>query len=111
VAAKDDYLLDMLLDMGLVTNEQLDPARAETESTGEGILDTLVKQGVIRSASVAQAKAGYYGNEFVNLGELRLSDEVIKAVPRHIAKRYMSCPSSRTKRLFESPWRTLLTSM
>ncbi|MCI0538300.1 MAG: Flp pilus assembly complex ATPase component TadA [Verrucomicrobiales bacterium] len=92
MAAKDDYLIDMLLDMGLVTKEQLDAARAETESTGEGVVDTLVKQGVIRSANAAQAKAAYYGNEFVNLGELRLSDEVIKAVPRHIAKRYNVVP-------------------
>src|SRR5262245_22259213 len=82
----------MLLDMGLVTNDQLSAARAETETTGEGVVDTLIKQGVIRSSNAAQAKAAYYGNEFVNLGELRLSDEVIKAVPRHIAKRYNVVP-------------------
>lgn len=92
MAEKDDYLIDMLVDMGLVANEQLAGARTETESTGEGIVDTLVKQGVLRSTNVAQAKAAYYGNEFVNLGELRLSDDVIKSVSRTIAKRYNVVP-------------------
>src|SRR5437667_4818945 len=92
MAAKDGYLIDTLLDMALVTNEQLDAARAEAESIGEGVVDSLVKQGVIRSKFVAQAKAAYYGNEFVDLGEMRLTDEVIKAIPRHIVKRYNAVP-------------------
>lgn len=92
MAAKDDYLLDTLIDMGLVTNEQLEPIRTEADSTGEGVVDTLISKKLIRSADVAQAKAAQFGAEFVNLSQLRLSDEVIAAVPRHIAKRYNVIP-------------------
>ncbi|MSU63793.1 MAG: type II/IV secretion system protein [Pedosphaera sp.] len=92
MAAKDDYLIDMLVDTGVVTNEQLETARAEVESTGEGVVDTLVKQGAVKSSNVAQAKASYYGNEYVNLSEMRLTDEVIKSLPRHIVKKYNAVP-------------------
>ena len=82
----------MLVDTGVVTNEQLDAARVEVESTGEGVVDTLVKQGAVKSSNVAQAKASYYGNEYVNLSEMRLTDEVIKSLPRHIVKKYNAVP-------------------
>ncbi len=92
MAARDDYLLDTLVDMGLVTEEQLGPVRLEADSSGEGVVDTLVARKVINSAHVAQAKAAQFGVEFVSLGEMRLSDDVLAAVPRHIAKKYNVVP-------------------
>jgi general secretion pathway protein E/type IV pilus assembly protein PilB len=81
--------------MGLVTEEQLGPVRQEADSTGEGVVDTLITKKVITLAQVAQAKAAQFGVEFVNLGEMRLTDEVISAIPRHIAKKYNVVPVSR----------------
>jgi general secretion pathway protein E/type IV pilus assembly protein PilB len=95
VAAKDDYLIDLLGDMGQVSSEQLAAAREEAGSTGEGVVDTLLAKKVIRAVDVAQAKAAHFGYEFVNLSELRLSDDVIAAVPRTVAKRYRAVPVSK----------------
>lgn len=95
MAARDDYLIDTLVDMGLVTDEQLGPARQEADSTGEGVVDTLVARKLISPAQVAQAKAAQFGVEFINLGEMRLSDDVLSAVPRHIAKKYNVVPVYR----------------
>src|SRR5262245_59328290 len=81
--------------MGVVTEDQLAPARQEADSTGEGVVDTLVTQKVISPAQVAQAKAAQFGVEYVNLSEMRLSDEVISAVPRRIAKKYSVVPIYR----------------
>lgn len=81
--------------MGLVTTEQVDSVREESASSGEGLVDLLVNRKVIRPADVGQAKASHFGYEFVNLGEMRLSDEVIAAVPRHVAKRYHAVPISK----------------
>ena len=92
MAAKDDYLLDTLIDMGLVTDEQLAPIRTEADSTGEGVVDVLLSKKLIRSADVAQAKAAQFGAEFVNLALMRLPDDAIAAVPRHVAKRYNIVP-------------------
>jgi general secretion pathway protein E/type IV pilus assembly protein PilB len=95
VAARDDYLIDTLVDMGLVTEDQLGPIREEADSTGEGVVDTLITKKIITSANVAMAKAAQFGVEFVSLGEMKLTDETIGAIPRHIAKKYNVVPVSR----------------
>ena len=92
MATRDDYLLDTLTDMGLVTNEQLQPIRAEVDATGEGVVDALIAKKILRPADVARAKAAHSGAEFVNLNDMRLTDDVIKAIPRHIAKRFNVVP-------------------
>ncbi len=92
MAAKDDYLVDLLVDMGFVSSEQLDQIRAEVDSMGEGLVDTLLSKKLIKAADVAQAKAAHFGSEVVNLSELRIDDDVISAIPRHIAKKYKVVP-------------------
>ena len=95
MAARDDYLIDTLLEMGLVTEDQLGPLRQDAESTGEGVVDTLVARGVLTTSNVAQAKAAQFGVEFIDLSDLRISDEVLKAIPRHIAKKYNVVPLAK----------------
>jgi len=95
VAARDDYLLDNLAEMGYVTNEQLAVARQDADSTGEGVVDTLVAKGILTAVVVAQAKATHFGAEFFHLGEMRVPDEAIAAVPRHVAKRFSVVPVRR----------------
>jgi type IV pilus assembly protein PilB len=95
VAATDDYLLDLLVDMGLVTRAQVDASRPEADSTGEGLVDTLLAKKIIRSADVTQAKAAHFGAEVVDLGTLRIPDDVIAAIPRHIAKKYNAVPVAK----------------
>lgn len=92
MAARDDYLIDSLIEMGYVTEEDIAPIRAEADETGEGVIDTLIERGVIDSSVVAQAKAAHFGVEYVDLKELDLGDEIISLVPRHIAKRYNVVP-------------------
>jgi type IV pilus assembly protein PilB len=95
VGAKDDYLIDLLLDMGLVTGEQLESIRFEAESTGEGVVDLLLARQLIRPVDVTQAKAAALGVEMVSLTDLRLPDEVLSAIPRHVAKRYRAIPIAK----------------
>jgi type IV pilus assembly protein PilB len=92
VAAKDDYLIETLTDMGVLADEQLEPIRVEADTTGEGVIDTLITRGLLKVADVAQARAAHAGAEFVKLSDLRLTDDILKAVPRHIAKRYNVVP-------------------
>lgn len=92
MAARDDYLIDSLIEMGWVTEDQLGPVRAEADSTGEGVVDTLVAQGIVTAGIVGQAKAAHFGAEFVDFDDMQLTDEVIAAVPRHVAKRFNVVP-------------------
>jgi type IV pilus assembly protein PilB len=92
VAAKDDFLIDTLVDMALLTSEQVTEAKNDADNSGEGVIDTLVAKGVLKSSQVAQAKAANFGVEYVDLAEMKLTDDVIATVPRHVAKKFNAVP-------------------
>ena len=90
MAEKDDYLLDLLVDLGFTNAEQV--ATARTESGGAGVVDYLVANKHIRPADVTQAKAAQFGAEVVHLAGMKIEDEVISIIPRHVAKKYRVIP-------------------
>lgn len=92
MAEKDDYLIDLLVDLGFVTSEQVAHARQEAGSSGVGVVDLMLANKIIRPADVTQAKAAHFGAEVVSLGNLKIEDEVIAAIPRHIARKYRVIP-------------------
>ena len=92
MAEKDDYLVEILVDLGFVTAEQVEALRPEAQTAGVGVVDLMVANKVIRPADVTQAKAAHFGAEVVSLSEMRLTDDVLSAIPRHIAKKYRVVP-------------------
>ena len=91
MAAKDDYLMDTLIDMGLITQEQVDEASGEVTDT-HGVIDVLVAKGELFDESVTMAKATQAGLEMIELEAMQLDDSVISAVPRNIVKRFNAVP-------------------
>ena len=92
---KDDYLVDTLADMGLVTTEDVAQARAEVESgefTDQGVIDRLLATQIIGAAHVTQAKAIQFGMETVDLTGLTLKDDALQVLPRHIVNKYKCVP-------------------
>ena len=96
MAEKDDYLLDLLVDLGSVSAEQVAKARQEAQASGVGVVDLLLADKIIRPADVTQAKAAHFGAEVVNLSATRIPDDVISIIPRHIAKKYRVVPVFRS---------------
>ena len=92
MAEKDDYLLDLLVDLGFTDAEQVARAREEASAAGVGVVDLLVANKVIRPGDVTQAKSAQFGAEVVHLANLRIDDEVIAMVPREIARKYRIVP-------------------
>ena len=97
MAEKDDYLLDLLVDLGFTNAEQVAKAREEANAAGVGVVDLLVANKVIRPADVTQAKAAQFGAEVVNLAVLPISDDVIAIIPRQTAKKYRVIPVFKTE--------------
>ena len=95
MAAKDDYLLENLLDLGYINHGQVTALRTEAEAAGSGVVDLMLDKKVISSAILTQAKAAHFGFEVVTLSEIRLDDELISSVPRNVAKRYRVVPVYR----------------
>ena len=92
MAEKDDYLVDMLTDLGFVIPEQVAQAQQEAQSAGVGVVDYMVANKLVRPEDVTQAKAAHFGAEVVQLSGMKIEDEVIAAIPRHIAKKYRVVP-------------------
>jgi len=92
VAEKDDYLADVLVDLGIVNADQVAQTRREAEASGVGVVDLLLANKLVRPADVTQAKAAQFGAEVIQLGGLRIPDDVISIIPRHIAKKYRVVP-------------------
>ncbi len=97
MAEKDDYLLDLLVDLGFTNTEQVAKAREEAHAAGVGVVDLLVANKVIRPADVTQAKAAQFGAEVVHLSALQIPEEVIAIIRRDIAKKYRVIPVFRTE--------------
>jgi general secretion pathway protein E/type IV pilus assembly protein PilB len=92
VSARDDYLLETLTEMGVVTDEERALAEDEAMSSGEGVVDTLITKGVLMAIQVSQAKAAQLGVEFVEIAEQTIEDDVISSVPRSVAHQYKVVP-------------------
>ena len=92
MSARDDYLLETLTEMGVVTDEERALAEDESMSSGEGVVDTLITKGVVMAIQVSQAKAAQFGAEFVEIAEQTIEDDVISSVPRSVAHQYKVVP-------------------
>ncbi|MCE0498791.1 MAG: Flp pilus assembly complex ATPase component TadA [Methylacidiphilales bacterium] len=92
MAEKDDYLVDILIDLGFVSPEQVATLRPEAQESGVGLVDLMVANKLVRPADVTQAKAAHFGAEVVNLNDLKIPDDVISTIPRHIARKYRVVP-------------------
>jgi len=96
VAEKDDYLLDLLVDLGFTSAEVVARAREEAQTAGVGVVDLLVANKVIRPSDVTQAKAAQFGAEVVNLAGMKIEDDVISMVSRDVARKYRVIPVFKT---------------
>ncbi|MGA9777996.1 MAG: GspE/PulE family protein [Limisphaerales bacterium] len=92
MAEKDDYLGDVLVDLGIVNADQVAQARREAEASGVGVVDWLLANKLVRPADVTQAKAAQFGAEVIQLSGLKIPDDVISIIPRHLAKKYRVVP-------------------
>ena len=90
--AQDEYVVQILHDVGLVTNDDILKARGLTKHGGVSVLEALLKGGKLTEVDVSKALAGQFGMDFIQLAEYRVPDEVIAMVPRHVARRYKVVP-------------------
>jgi general secretion pathway protein E/type IV pilus assembly protein PilB len=95
VAEKDDYLIDILTDLGFISPDKVEELRPQAQSAGVGLVDLMVADKLIRPEDVTQAKAAHFGAEVVNLNDIKIADDVISLIPRHTARKYRVIPVFR----------------
>jgi type IV pilus assembly protein PilB len=95
VAANEDYILEILTETGLVTKGQIERARAEAGAGG--IIETLIKQGIMTQEDQMRALAAHAAMDFVDLSAIQIPDETIQQVPREVAKRFKVVPIAESE--------------
>jgi len=90
--AQDEFVVEILRDVGLVSHEDIQQAKEQAKPDGAGLVDTLVGMGRVSDVDVSKALASQFGMDTINLADYRVPDDVLALVPRHIARRYKVVP-------------------
>jgi len=89
VALNEDYILEVLQDVGLITRQQIEAARINNP---ESPLQALKESGVLTEEDVARTLAAQNGLEFIDLSDVIIPANVIKLLSADIARRYEAIP-------------------
>ncbi len=89
--AQDEYIVEILRDVGLVSHEDILKAKEMSKLVGWGCR-CPDPAGKVTQMDVTKALASQFGMDTINLAEYRVPDEVIALVPRHVARRYKIVP-------------------
>jgi type IV pilus assembly protein PilB len=87
-----DPLVESLQEMGVLTQAQVEKACKAARVSGLSVLDQLTAEHVLTPRDVACAQAARCGVKYIDLAEVKPSDEALAAVPQNIALRYQALP-------------------
>ena len=90
--ANDEYVIEILKDVGLMSQEQADDLSGRTG--GLHMVETLIKEGTVSAEDVARTLASQNGMDFVDLSLVTPSPELINLLSSEIARRYKTVPVS-----------------
>jgi type IV pilus assembly protein PilB len=83
---------DILLDSGLVTQQQLSDAFEEHQRAGRALGRVLVEKGVLTESQLVAALAQQIGLPFVDLSDFPVDGAAIASVPPSVCRRYNALP-------------------
>jgi general secretion pathway protein E/type IV pilus assembly protein PilB len=90
--AQDEFVIEILRDMGLVSHEDILQAKEVAKEETVGLVDALIRMGKVTEMGVTKALAAQFGMDTISLAEYRVPDEVVAMVPKHVAHRYKIVP-------------------
>lgn len=86
----EEYVIEILTDVGLLTRQQVEDARSA--AGGRPVIQVLTEQGVLSDEDVARSLAAHGGLDFVDISEHVISPDVIGAIKPEDARRYRAMP-------------------
>ncbi|NQU06618.1 MAG: Flp pilus assembly complex ATPase component TadA, partial [Calditrichaeota bacterium] len=86
---------EILIDSGLITQEQLDPALSQSLRSRTRVGQVLIEMGFITEAAIYSALGGQLGIPFVSLEYYSADPEVINLIPEQLARRNKILPLFR----------------
>jgi len=92
LTSNDDYILEILENVGIVTREQAVMARNLAKEEDEPIIEILVREEMATKEAIQKVLASQFGMETITLTGLDISREVLDMVPGDVAQRYKVVP-------------------
>ena len=83
---------DMLLDEGLVTQEQIEFALKAAREDGIFLGEELIKLGYVTQDSVADALSNQMRIPRIHLNEVKINEELLKTIPGETLRKYTMIP-------------------
>lgn len=83
---------DLLVDAGVITQDQLDVALAQQKETKKRLGEQLIDSGAITERQLIGALTRQLGIEFVDLTAVDIAPEMTQLVSKNIAKKYSVVP-------------------
>ncbi len=91
----NDRIGELLVQKALLSEEQLQRAKQEAESTGTRVGYQMTKLGFIEEAELAEAVSNQYGVPMITLDDFQVDSEVIALVPEDVAQKHTILPVNR----------------
>ena len=83
---------DMLVGVGLITEDQLKSALESQKKSGKKLGNVLVEQGIITQQQMFDTLERQLGVEFIDLNSVTPPAELARVLPRSLAKKYNVVP-------------------
>ncbi len=96
MSANDDYVVEILEGVGLITRAQAQEALQWVEENDKPVIDGLVANEIASKSDILKALANQFGMEFISLAGMDIEQAVIDIVPGEVAQRYKVIPVYRT---------------
>jgi type II secretion system protein E len=91
VYSNEDYLLELLTEAGLVTNEEIEGVRSQLEDR-ESIVERFIKSQHLTEEQVARVSAQSASMHFIDLEHTPIAPDIFEQIPDDIAKRFRAVP-------------------
>jgi len=92
VKRKSKQLGQILIELGYITQDQLEQALAEHQRTPKSLGRVLIDLGMIKEGDLVRALAEQVGLEFVDLAEHPVDPTATTLLPEALARRYRAIP-------------------
>ena len=92
MTSNDEYVIQILVERGFLTQDQVDAAAKSMKAENETTLDVLVSGGTIGEDEVLGTVADQFGLKYCHVNADAINHDVVKTIPADIAKKYGVVP-------------------
>ena len=92
MTSNDEYVLQLLVERGFLTREQVDAASKSMKAENETTLDVLVSGGTIGEDEVLGTVADQFGLKYCHVNAEAINADIVKEISAEIAKKYSVVP-------------------